>query len=53
MRAVRPELVVGVHDGLLNADGLGVARRVVDSLRGEGAARSALLADGETIDIPE
>ena len=53
VRAVRPELVVGVHDGLLNADGLGVARRVVDSLRGEGAARSALLADGEAIDIPE
>ena len=53
VRAVRPELVVGVHDGLLNADGLGVARRVVDSLRGEGAARSALLADGEGIDIPE
>ena len=53
VRAVRPELVVGIHDGLLNADGLGVARRVVDSLRDEGAARSALLADGEAIDIPE
>ena len=42
----------GDNDGLLNADGLGVARRVVDSLRDEGAARSALLADGEAIDIP-
>ncbi len=52
MRDVRPELVVGVHDGLLNADGLSVARHVIDSLRDEGATRATMLSDGESIDIP-
>ena len=52
VRAVRPEIVVGVHDGLLNEDGLAVARHVVDSLRNEGAARATVLADGEEIGIP-
>ena len=52
VRAVRPEIVVGVHDGLLNEDGLAVARHVVDSLRNEGAARATVLADGEAIGIP-
>ena len=52
VRDVHPELVVGVHDGLLNADGLSVARHVIDSLRDEGATRAAMLSDGESIDIP-
>ena len=52
VRDVRPELVVGVHDGLLNADGLSVARHVIDALRNEGATGATMLADGESIDIP-
>ena len=52
VRAVRPELVVGVHDGLLNTDGLAVARHVIESLRREGAARATMLADGEAIIVP-
>ena len=52
VRALRPEHVVGIHDGLLNTDGLSVARQVVDSLRNEGAARATMLADGEAIEIP-
>ena len=52
VRAVRPELVVGVHDGLLNEDGLSVARHVVESLQDEGASRAVVLADGATIDVP-
>ena len=52
VRDVHPELVVGVHDGLLNADGLSVARHVIDSLRDEGATRATMLSDGESIDIP-
>ena len=52
VRVLRPEHVVGIHDGLLNTDGLSVARQVVDSLRNEGAARATMLADGEAIEIP-
>ena len=52
VRALRPKLVVGVHDGLLNADGLAVARHVIESLRNEGAARATILADGEAIIAP-
>ena len=52
VRALRPKLVVGVHDGLLNADGLAVARHVIESLRNEGAARATILADGEAILAP-
>ena len=52
VRDAHPELVVGVHDGLLNADGLSVARHVIDSLRDEGATRATMLSDGESIDIP-
>jgi len=52
VRALRPKLVVGVHDGLLNADGLAVARHVIESLRNEGTARATILADGEAIIAP-
>ena len=52
VRALRPKLVVGIHDGLLNADGLAVARHVIESLRNEGAARATILADGEAIIAP-
>ena len=52
VRALRPKLVVGVHDGLLNADGLAVASHVIESLRSEGAARATILADGEAILAP-
>jgi L-ascorbate metabolism protein UlaG (beta-lactamase superfamily) len=38
IRAVRPERVIGVHDGLLNPDGLAVARSVAASLEREGQA---------------
>ena len=52
VRALRPKLVVGVHDSLLNADGLAVARHVIESLRNEGTARATILADGEAIIAP-
>ena len=52
VRALRPKLVVGIHDGLLNADGLAVARHVIESLRNEGAAWATILADGEAIIAP-
>ena len=52
VRALRPKLVVGIHDGLLNADGLAVARHVIESLRNEGTARATILADGEAIIAP-
>lgn len=51
VRALRPERVVGIHDGLLNADGLGVARRIVRSLEDEGARHAELLEDGGSITL--
>lgn len=47
VRRVRPDVVVGVHDGLLNADGLVVADAVLASLTREGARTAFRLRPGE------
>ena len=36
-RAVRPRISYGIHDDLLNANGLGLVARLADVLMGEGA----------------
>lgn len=51
VRRVRPDLVVGVPDGLLNDAGLAVARSVTARLEHEGAHRARLLADGESVAV--
>lgn len=48
-RTLRPGLVVGVHDGLLNEDGGEVARSVLASLTREGADAVVLPAIGEAV----
>ena len=49
IRSLHPERVLGVHDGLLNADGLAVARNVAASLEREGAGRAEVLPDGGSV----
>lgn len=51
VRRLRPERVIGVHDGLLNADGLAVARGVAASLEREGAGHAEVLPDGGSVAI--
>lgn len=51
VRRLRPELVIGVHDGLLNADGLAVAHSVAASLEREGAGRAEVLPDGGVVTV--
>jgi hypothetical protein len=51
IRAVRPERVIGVHDGLLNPDGLAVARSVAAPLEREGAGLAEVLPDGNSVTI--
>lgn len=51
VRALRPVQVLGVHDGLLNADGLSVAQSVATSLESNGAGSAAILADGASIRV--
>lgn len=51
VRTVRPDWVLGIHDGLLNDIGRAVAASVAASLTAEGAARAAVLADGQTVSI--
>jgi L-ascorbate metabolism protein UlaG (beta-lactamase superfamily) len=50
-RTVRPSLVVGVHDGLLNDDGLQVAHAVLESLTREGADAVVLPGSGDTVRV--
>lgn len=44
---LRPRRVIGIHDGLLNDDGLAVARQVAASLRSDDTPTTGLLRDGE------
>lgn len=53
IRDLRPDVVIGIHDGLLNADGLSVAHRGAGSLVAEGAGSVLLPEDGETVAIPQ
>lgn len=48
VQAVKPQQVVGIHDGLLNEKGLVVARHVAESLKREGVEQATLLDDGQT-----
>lgn len=52
VRTIRPRQVVGIHDGLLNGDGLDVARHVAASLRTRNTPIADILDDGETISLP-
>lgn len=49
VRRIRPRLVIGVHDGLLNADGLAVADAVLASLTREGADEALRLDPGQQL----
>lgn len=51
VRRVQPDVVIGVHDGLLNADGLVVADAVLASLTREGAGAALRLHVGEEFRI--
>ncbi len=51
VRKVRPALVLGVHDGLLNRTGRGIAASITGWLEREGARKARLLDDGEVLDI--
>lgn len=46
-RRAQPRLLIGVHDGLLNDDGLHVAATVLQSLTNEGADQAVLPRIGE------
>lgn len=51
VRSVRPETVLGVHDGLLNEAGLTVADAVLRSLLTEGSGRALRLTPGQHLDL--
>ncbi len=44
--SIKPQQVIGIHDGLLNESGLDVARQCAGALVREGAERAFVLADG-------
>ncbi|MCQ9369339.1 hypothetical protein NQ038_13530 [Brevibacterium sp. 50QC2O2] len=46
VRSIKPQQVIGIHDGLLNEDGLDVARQCAEALVREGVERAIVLADG-------
>lgn len=48
LRLPDPKGVIGIHDGLLNADGLNAARQVVRSLKAKGAFEPGLIDDGQS-----
>lgn len=51
VRVLKPAVFVGVHDGLLNADGLKVAHRGAKSLESEGAGEVLLPSEGTVLEI--
>ncbi|GAB33338.1 MBL fold metallo-hydrolase [Gordonia otitidis] len=51
VNSIRPNQVIGIHEGLLNEYGVSVARHVARSLLSEGANYSSVPSDGETIDV--
>ncbi len=51
VNSIRPNQVIGIHDGLLNVHGLSVARHVAHSLLNEGANYSSVPSDGETVGV--
>lgn len=53
VREVKPSVVIGVHDGLLNDAGLAVADSVLGSLTSEGAGKALRLASGRHFDLNE
>jgi L-ascorbate metabolism protein UlaG (beta-lactamase superfamily) len=53
VRRVKPKVVIGVHEGLLNDAGLAVADAVLGSLTREGAGRALRLAIGQHFDLTE
>lgn len=50
--AIRPDVVIGIHDGLLNADGLAIATNILRGLETHGLVREAVrLEVGESREL--
>lgn len=51
VRALKPYRVLGIHDGLLNQQGLDVAHHIAESLLQEGVTHASVPADGVTVAV--